>query len=283
MQSNGLAFLRSGEAGTLARLDRVFEGWGLGDGAEPVIGPPLLPVAALAKLDYYQNFPHQALLATPLDLERRPEGEDTTTIGAFPPERLAEADVALPSAACYAVYLGLEGTAIAGNTLVTLVGRCFRKETRYSGLRRLLGFHMREVVALGSREFVEEHIDRYSGRVLAFAEALDLPLRKEVASDPFYDGEGPRALFQTLSPVKYEFLSGDLAIGSVNRHRNFFGERCAIRYADTDEPVFTSCAAFGLERWLSVLHDRHRTWEAAMDAIDAAEQAIDKTVERTSA
>lgn len=274
--------MRSGEAGLLQRLDRTFEGWGLGDGAEPVIGAPLLPVPDLAKLDYYQNFPHQALVVNALDLKQRPEGADATTITSFPPEQLQGAEIALPSATCYAVYLGLQGTSVE-NRLFTLVGRCFRREEHYTGLRRLLGFHMREVVALGTREFVEAHIDRFSARVTAFTEALDLPMRKEVASDPFFDGESSRALLQLISPVKHEFIVDELAIASVNRHRNFFGERCSIQLAGTGQPVFTSCAAFGLERWLSVLHQRYGGWEAAADAVERAQRAMEDTSERTTA
>jgi hypothetical protein len=58
-----------------------------------------------------------------------------------------------------------------------------------------------------------------------------------------------------LFPVKEEFVFGDsLAIASVNFHRNFFGERCAITLPDGG-PAFTSCVAFGLERWLAALAD----------------------------
>ncbi|MFD9813571.1 aminoacyl--tRNA ligase-related protein [Streptomyces sp. NPDC059080] len=270
MEPNGLLFLRADEAAALHRLDRTFAEWGTARGAEPVVGPALLPVAGLAKLDYYQNFPHQALTVSGLDLERRPQGEAATAITAFPPDQLQGAEVAPPPATCYAVYLGLEGTALERDTLVTLVGRCFRREEHYKGLRRLLGFHMREIVALGSQEFVEDHLERSSQRILAFAEALGLEMRKEPASDPFFDGEGPRAKLQMLSPVKYEFLVGDLAIGSVNKHRNFFGERCDIRIAGTGRPVFTSCVAFGLERWLAVLHERHGDWAAVATALDKA-------------
>lgn len=274
VESNGLLFLRADETAALSRLDKTFEDWGKEKGAEPVIGPALLPVASLAKLDYYQNFPHQALVVSPLDLERRPQGEEARAVTSFPGGMLSGAEVAPPSATCYAVYLGLEGTTLRENTLVTLVGRCFRREEHYAGLRRLLGFHMREIVALGTQEFVEEHLERSTARVLAFAEALDLPLRKEPASDPFFDGEGPRAKLQMLSPVKYEFLVDDLAIGSVNKHRNFFGERCDIRFADSGQPVFTSCAAFGLERWLSVLHTRHGDWAAVAEAVEKAAAAV---------
>lgn len=281
MPQHSLVFLQAGEADALDRLDRVFAQWGLADGAERVIGAPLLPVSDLATLDYYQNFPHQALVVSPLDVAQRPFGADVAPLAGFTPAHLEPAEFALPSAACYAVYLGLGGSTLTTNMRVTLVGRCFRREDHYAGLRRLLGFHMREVVALGTQEFVEEHIEHYSRRILAFAEALGLSLRKEAACDPFFDASGPRAKLQMLAPVKYEFLAGDLAVSSVNKHRTFFGERCSIRLADQDQPVFTSCAAFGLERWISVLHERHGSWTAVQEAIEKALIEANQPVERT--
>lgn len=53
-------------------------------------------------------------------------------------------------------------------------------------------------------------------------------------------------------------------------HRNFFGDRLGITLAGTGEPVSTSCVAFGLERWLSVLTRRFGDWERASAAVERA-------------
>jgi seryl-tRNA synthetase len=265
--STGLLTLSSGGTALLRALDGIFEGWGVEGGAASMIMPPLLPVADLARLDFYENFPHQALVVSPLDLSRRRPGERPDE---FPTDALEPARLGLPSAACFAVYLHHEGHTLATDTTVTVLGRCFRLEERYEGLRRLLGFHMREIVALGSPEFAQEHLQRFEKRILAFAAALDLPMRKEAAVDPFYDRGGQRALLSRLAPVKHEFVVDDLAIASLNVHRNFFGERCGITAQDTGRSVYTSCAAFGLERWLSVLHSRYGSWEAAIEAVGKA-------------
>ncbi|WP_248965817.1 hypothetical protein [Sphaerisporangium perillae] len=268
-QRHGLQALSSGETGLLKTLDALFEGWGTGVGAASMIMPPLLPVESLAKLDFFDNFPHQALLASPLDLDKR-DGVTGTRPSSFPTEVLEPARLALPSAACFAVYLYHEGQEVADGTTVTVLGRCFRREEYYDSLSRLLGFHMREIVALGSREFVQDHLSRFSDRIASFTAALDLPIRKEAATDPFYDRGGQRALLQKLSPVKHEYLVDELAIASLNVHRNFFGERCDIRLAGGGEPVFTGCVAFGLERWLSVLLGRYGDWDTAVEAVTRA-------------
>ncbi|MFI8522690.1 hypothetical protein ACIGEZ_33590 [Streptomyces sp. NPDC085481] len=266
-ESRGLPVMGPEGTRLLRLLDDTFEGWGVAAGARPMTMPPLLPAADLARLDYYDNFPHQAVVAAPLDLERRETTPFSTDTGCFPVEALEPAALGLPSASCYAVYLTHQGTAVADDTLVTICSWCFRKETHYEGMRRQLGFRMREIVAIGGREHAEDHLATFTTRIHAFAEALDLPLRKEAACDPFFDKGGSKAVLQRLTPVKHEFLYEDLAIASVNTHRNFFGDRCAITLESTGGPAFTSCVAFGLERWVSALTRRHGGWQAATRAV----------------
>ncbi|MFF9194932.1 hypothetical protein ACF09L_06980 [Streptomyces sp. NPDC014779] len=265
--TRGLPVLGPEGTRLLRLLDDTFEGWGVAAGARPMTMPPLLPAADLARLDYYDNFPHQAVVAAPLDLERRATEPFSADTGCFPTAALEPAALGLPSASCYAVYLTHQGTQVADDTLVTICSWCFRKETHYEGMRRQLGFRMREIVAIGGREHAEGHLAAFTDRIHAFAAALDLPLRKEAACDPFFDKGGSKALLQRLTPVKHEFLYEDLAIASVNTHRNFFGDRCDITLESSGGPAFTSCVAFGLERWLSALTRRHGSWAAATEAV----------------
>lgn len=265
---DALVILPPDETDLLRELDRTFAGWGRAEGAREILPPPVYPVADLEKFDVYTNFPHLALVGAPLDLEH---GTGKPAEGRFAPDGLLGARLGLPHATCYGAYLYYEDTHLPEDTLVTLVNRCFRHEDHYSGLRRLMSFQMREIVALGTYEHTQQVIARFTARILAFADALALPLDKEAASDPFFQNEGGRALLAKLNPVKYEFQAGDLAIASVNTHRNFFGERCAIRHAETSEYAFTSCVAFGLERWLAVLLERHG--QDARRALDAVRQA----------
>ncbi|MGW7429042.1 hypothetical protein ACWGIN_05775 [Streptomyces sp. NPDC054861] len=266
-ETRGLPSLGPEATALLRLLDDTFEGWGVAAGARPMTMPPLLPTADLARLDYYDNFPHQAVVAAPLDLERRETSAFCSDTGCFPCDALEPAALGLPSASCYAVYLDHQGRSVADDTLVTVCSWCFRKETHYEGMRRQLGFRMREIVAIGAREHAETHLAESTARIEAFARALGLPLRREAACDPFFDKGGSKALLQRLTPVKYEFLYEDLAIASVNTHRNFFGERCDISLASSGGSAFTSCVAFGLERWLSALTRRHGDWAAATQAV----------------
>lgn len=248
-----LAILGPAETSLVRELDRTFATWGTRAGAAEISPPPMYPVSDLEKFDVYTNFPHLAWVAAGLDVtgeQPKPAG------GEFASAAVSGVRYGLPHATCYGAYLYHQDSQLAEDTLVTLTNRCFRHETHYAGLARLASFQMREIVAIGSYDHTQQVIARFTGHIQKFAAALGVELTRTAASDPFFQDDGGRALLQKLSPVKYEFQFGDLAIASVNTHRNFFGERCAIRLA-SGEHAFTSCVAFGLERWLSVLTERY--------------------------
>ncbi|MFE4637495.1 hypothetical protein ACFRJ1_29540 [Streptomyces sp. NPDC056773] len=250
----GLATLGPGALRLRAALEGVFTGWAAEVGADAVQYPPLMRVEDLHRLDYFQNFPQLAILGAALTEEAAPEyATGGPREPSLPAGHLTEASYALPSAACYNVYLDLAGRTLEGPHKVTTVATCFRRETHYDALRRLLGFSMREIVCVGGRDEVLAHLELFRKKITGYLAELGLPVGIEAASDPFFDASAGRALMAQLFPVKEEFVfDGSLAIGSLNFHRNFFGERCDIRTAD-GEPAFTGCVAFGLERWISAL------------------------------
>jgi seryl-tRNA synthetase len=253
-----LVVLNSAELALRNQLDGLFAGWGTEAGAAPMAFPSLLPVEALATIDYWDNFPHLALLATGAREDGYAKLGSAASMQSIDSDLLAPAEYALPSAACYAAYLNLSGSVVPDQHKITTVATCYRRETRFEGLRRLLSFTMREVIHVGEREAALDHLATFKARLLDFSARLGLPLEVEVASDPFFDPNASRAVIAQLFPVKQEFVfrserhPDGLAIASVNFHRNFFAERCGIT-TGTGEPAFTSCVAFGLERWLSAL------------------------------
>jgi hypothetical protein len=130
------------------------------------------------------------------------------------------------------------------------VATCWRREEHYSPLRRQWSFTMREIVRIGAMDEVKEMLAAERERLERFFAAIDLPISWQAASDPFFDpSRNPKFLAQRLDPVKTEMIFGDgLAIGSINFHRNYFGEAFGI--ARGGEAAFSGCVAFGLERWL---------------------------------
>ncbi|MGW3341109.1 hypothetical protein ACWDCL_26935 [Streptomyces sp. NPDC001009] len=266
---NGLGVLGPEELRLLRAFDSLVLSWAHQWEAEERRYPFLLRPADLESIDYYENFPHLGLAAVAADPARLAElrAGAGSPLEELPAAVLNDAALALPSAACYSVYFDLgKRTLPATENRFTTVATCFRNETRYEGLRRLLGFSMREIVFVGSPEGATEHLKRAKEQVLGLADRLGLAMRTEVATDPFFDRTGSRATMQRLFPVKEEFVVDGLAIGSVNYHRNFFGERCAISLPD-GSPASTSCLAFGLERWVHALTARFGDARSAAEAV----------------
>ncbi|WP_431947431.1 hypothetical protein [Micromonospora marina] len=261
----GLATLRPGGVALVEAVDAKALTWAHDVGAEEMRFPPLVSVADLMSIDYFDNFPQLPVLVSRL---AKPGGSEP---GAWPEpaarvgrDELVDAEYALPSSACYSAYFDLRGAPALAPTRITTRARCYRNESRYEGLRRLWSFEMREIIYLGQADGAAEHLATFKRLLSAWCAVLGLDVAWRTAVDPFFDKRGPRALAQAIAPVKEELLyKGELAIASVNAHRNFFGERCQI----TDHegaPVHTSCVGFGLERWVAALLDDGRTAEKAL-------------------
>ncbi|MFE0700733.1 aminoacyl--tRNA ligase-related protein [Streptomyces sp. NPDC058872] len=264
----GLMVLDPVHTALLHGLDELLGGLAARLSAPEVVGPPLLSVEGLARLDFFRNFPHLGVSAGRF----APDALDGLAAGEAPAELpLRPTGHLLPSATCYGLLLSLEGRDVGEDGLrLSAVGRCFRNETHYEGLKRLWGFHMREVLYLGTQQGALEHLERGAEFIREAAARLGLELNRAVADDPFYDKGGSRARLMALDPVKHEFSAPDgTAIASVNRHRNFFGERLDIR-AGAEGPAYSACVAFGVERWVHAMVLAHGTPERALDRLREA-------------
>lgn len=252
-------------------LDARFLDWAQACQAAPMLFPPLMRVKDLSRFDYFKNFPH---LAAPVAriAPSKLESEYALKAGVeeIPAEHMTSSAYVLPSAACYNIYLHLQDQRLDAPAYVTTVASCFRNETEYDGLKRLWGFSMREIACVGPMDAVQAHLRSFKERISGFLRCLGLPHEIKAASDPFFQPTNPRAQMQALFPTKEEFVYGSsLAFGSMNFHRNFFGDRCRITTAD-GKPAYTGCVAFGIERWLHALLDHFKTPEAATRALTIA-------------
>ncbi|MFC8587759.1 hypothetical protein ACFUGD_24890 [Streptomyces sp. NPDC057217] len=264
----GLITLDPDHTALLRGLDELLTGLAARLSAPEVVGPPLLSAEGLARLDFFRNFPHLGVSAgrfAPDALDGLASGEAPAGLPLRPTGYL------LPSATCYGLLLSLEGRDVGEEGLrLSATGRCFRNETHFDGLRRLWGFHMREVLYLGTKQGALAHLEQGAAFVRELAGRLGLDLTRAVADDPFYDKGGSRARLMALDPVKHEFSAPDgTAIASVNRHRNFFGERLDIR-AGAEGPAYSACVAFGVERWVHAMVLAHGTPGRALDRLREA-------------
>ncbi|WP_229074960.1 hypothetical protein [Actinoplanes sp. DH11] len=185
-------------------------------------------------------------------------------------------DYCLPPTMCFHTYQQFtERQLPSPSTTVTARGKSFRFESRYRrSLERLWDFTIREVVFLGSRDFVLDARTRLMDSTYTLLDSLGLGGRCEVANDPFFLAGADSTWSQRLLEAKYELRlplddSRDVAVGSFNFHDQHFASAFGIRCA-ADEPAFTSCAGFGLERLTYAFLCRHGVepagWPAALRA-----------------
>jgi seryl-tRNA synthetase len=238
-------------------LDRLFLSWAHQCGAQEYQFPSMIPAHELNKIGYFKSFPHHVTFPSSLDTEERNLANfvsrdvlvsDGTVL--FGECGCAPVENVLTPAACYHVYVNFQNASLDAPCYVTTRNTCFRKEAHYVPLRRQWSFSMREIVCIGTDAEVTAFLDTHRNKVQKFFEGIDLPIQWEGATDPFFNPLGnPKYLAQKLDPVKTEMVfGGDLAIGSVNFHRNYFGE--AFRISRAGEDAYSGCVAFGLERWI---------------------------------
>ncbi len=255
----------------LARLINYFEVRfiGLADsfGAQPYRFPTLIPARYLARVNYFSAFPHSLTFATHLrtDLDAIDHFAAHAACDEHglntPLQDFARVETLLSPAVCYHLYFALAGKPLPGGKVIaTSVGNCFRFESsNLVSLERLWNFTMREVIFVGSKEFVLDNRETARQRMGSVFSEIGLAYRVESANDPFFIGEfRKQAAFQSAFQLKYEIRAwlpfrdtpdgrATLAVGSYNYHQDFFGRNLEITLPD-GSPAHTGCVAFGLER-----------------------------------
>jgi len=236
-------------------LDRLFQSWAAQYDAKEYQFPPFIPAHELARLDYFRSFPHLVTFPITLDpgeanLSKFAEGEPMNAAGELQLTIPSPISNVMTPAACYHCYVRHQGETMHAPTYLTTRATCFRRESVYAPLERQWSFSMREIVCIGTADEVKAFLKHFQQHIDEFFQQLRLPIEWKAANDPFFNpSHNPKYLAQKLDPVKTEMVfQNHLAIGSINFHRNYFGEAFGIR-RDGKE-AFTGCVAFGIERWL---------------------------------
>jgi seryl-tRNA synthetase len=231
-------------------------------GAAPYRFPTLIPAKYLQRVGYFSAFPHSLSFVTHLR-------EDLDAIDQFaqhaacddhglntPENSFAKIQNLLSPAVCYHLYFALADNPLPnGQVIATAVSNCFRYEAiNLTSLERLWNFTMREVIFVGSKDFVLANREIARQRMEQVFERIGLAYRVESANDPFFIGEFRKQVaFQSAFQLKFEiraalpYKDATLAVGSYNYHQDFFGRNLNITLPDS-APAHTGCVAFGLER-----------------------------------
>lgn len=237
------------------RLDQLFLSWAGELNATEFMFPTFIPARELARLDYFRSFPHLVTFPVTLDageanLKRFIENEPIDSNGTIQLAAQAPIKDVLTPAACYHFYVQFQGESLDAPRYVTTRATCYRRESHYLPLERQWSFSMREIVCIGTADEVKTFLKGQQDRVDRFFKQAALPVEWQNATDPFFNpSQSPKYLLQKLDPVKTEMVyRTGLAIGSVNFHRNYFGE--AFKISRAGKEAFSGCVAFGIERWM---------------------------------
>ena len=276
-RDRGQTVLSGDLLGLDGRLDQIFTSWARCWNAVEYRFPACVEARHLERLDYFQSFPHLATFPVTLDkrhenVEEFASGHACNPQGEVSLPKLSPTEHVLTPAACYHVYIELEGEVLDAPRYITTRATCFRNEEEYTPLERQWNFSMREIVCLGTAAEVEDFLIRSTYVINHFAARIGLPAEWADATDPFFSpASNPKHLFQKLESVKRELVfRDDLAIASTNFHRDYFGE--AFDITRDGENAYSGCVAFGMERWLSAFLGAYGTTSEHWSCLDELAQ-----------
>ncbi|MCB1693485.1 MAG: hypothetical protein KDI19_12030 [Pseudomonadales bacterium] len=233
--------------------------------------PAVWPVRLFKQIDYFHEFPHQVILCAPVkdDFDTRKRfadtyGKDAEFETVAMDQMMAPAEYGLEPAVCDCCYYGLENTSELQNAYYTCYNKVFRNErSGFGGLDRLTCFSVRDIMFVGDEQFVLEARQVLIERLSTFLTSLQLDAKIETANDPFFSNDAVmKSVFQNAHRLKYELLARiphldrDIAVGSINFHRDFFGKAFNIETL-TGATAFSGCIGVGMERLTYALYCQH--------------------------
>lgn len=245
-------------------LDRMIKEMTISQfGATEYRYPTLISTKALEKCGYFNSFPHFLMFVTRLhnDIDNYQDFLDEYKshdgLDSYLLPHCQNVDYCLPPTMCYHTFHQFQNTqhAETQNRVVTAIGKSFRYESKYHRtLERLWDFSIREIVFMGSRDFVLDSRQKFMEASFSLFQRLGLEGHCEIASDPFFCSHDTAAKIfnQRMQELKYELrlkVASDrtIAAASFNFHDHFFGEQFNIKRGEEDW-VSTGCVGFGIER-----------------------------------
>lgn len=222
-------------SGISARLfdyfDKVFRKFAHNNDAIEERYPVLLSKDTLIKTKYLNNYPGNSMYV-----------EDSNAV--------------LSPSACFHVYERYKDTVFKDNTSLTFLQNVFRNEKdKNNEFGRLRDYHVREIVFVGSEEYVDTSINRMINQTSRFMVELGLKGDIESATDLFITPNMNRyKLIQMHNKSKYELRleynnNRDISVASFNRHGKTFSHTFNIGVSGV-ENVVSGCIGYGIERFV---------------------------------
>lgn len=228
---NGGVCLNGISARLFDYFDKVFKKFAIINSAIEERYPVLLSKDTLIKTKYLNNYPGNSMY-------------------------VEDSNAALSPSACFHVYERYKDTVFKDNTSLTFLQNVFRNEKdKNNEFGRLRDYHVREIVFVGSEEYVDTSINRMINKTSRFMVELGLKGDIESATDLFITPNMNRyKLIQMHNKAKYELRleydnNRDISVASFNRHGKTFSHTFNIGVSGV-ENVVSGCIGYGIERFV---------------------------------
>jgi hypothetical protein len=264
---DGLAVL----SGAFLEVKRALEGYwysyAIKDlSAKEMENPSLWSVETAKLANYLEDFPHESAIVYGLrkssntfrefTKKLRIEGLSSALLDSDETKDSIEPIAICQPAVCTSCYHALGISKASQNQLYTTYNRVFRNEGKRR-IQRLLSFSVRDIIAVGSAEFVRDNRDMFLEKARDFINECLLDAEIVRATDPFFLDSSNKIFFQKIGDLKHELQAWSqyegeaVAVGSINLHLDTFGKRFSL--TSGQQHLHSACFGIGFERLTYVL------------------------------
>ena len=260
----GLAFFEGSFLAVKKNIMKMWEGVSENEySAWDIENPGLWSEEIFKKTGYLKDFPQEAILiggavkhSNNLDIFSKLFDSSECDERTFSRNQIKILGGCQPSV-CTSCYFALSKYKNIANKIYTTGNRVFRNEGS-SDLSRLKSFTVRDIMAVGEKDFVAETRDRFIRSFIEIGKKAGIKFKVEAANDPFFANNLKKISFQNSGALKHEILAYIphrevwIAIGSVNLHLETFGKNFGIT-SNNGEIANSCCVGLGYERFVYAL------------------------------
>ena len=216
--------------------------------------PAMIDQEVLSKCGYFSTFPQHLTIAAHAkrDAYEQIAKENRISNGASEISQQY-----FTPAACLHIYPMLEDQDLK-ERVITTKARVYRYEDEiFDGKTRLWDFTVREIVFIGSGDYVSDCLEHMKSTTLDYLSSIGLSTEICSATDNFYPNKknSIKQNLQLSNSLKFELLvqvnSSAVAISSFNFHDTHFSKPF---HFDKNGKIVTGCVGYGLERWVAALN-----------------------------
>lgn len=231
------------------------------------IYPVMLPIKSYKKTGYLKRTPQYSFFCCSLC-------ENISKLNSLKNDEykkmLKTPKYSLSPSACFHVYEEYKNTELERNTVITFTQSVFRNEGRFNfqEFGRMRDYHVREIVFIGSEDFVKNSRQLFIDKVKEIIEKMKIDAKISIASDSFILPHMQKyKKIQIIDNSKYELSffydeEHSVSVGSFNLHGTAF--TVPFNFSVKDTETVTGCIGFGLERlvltFLSQFGENEQNW-----------------------